>query len=58
VEGVENNGRCYILLGETEKFPALKVPMQYPIVLLVKVGWRGCKALGSKEGKGLGIYIF
>jgi hypothetical protein len=28
-------------------FPALKVPMQFPIVLLVNVGCKEVKALGS-----------
>jgi hypothetical protein len=30
-----------------EKFPAQKIPMQCPLVLLVKVGWKESKALGS-----------
>jgi hypothetical protein len=29
----------------------LKVPRQCPPVLVVKVNWTECKALGSEEGK-------
>jgi hypothetical protein len=35
-------------------FPALKVLMQFSLVLLVKVSERESKALESEEGKGLG----
>jgi hypothetical protein len=31
-----------------KKFPALKAPRQYPLVLLVEGGWRENKALGSE----------
>jgi hypothetical protein len=37
--------------AETATFTAIKVPRQCPFALLVKVGWRGGKAFGSKEGK-------
>jgi hypothetical protein len=36
---------------ETAKFTAMKVPRQCPFVLLVKVGWRGGKTIGSDEGR-------
>jgi hypothetical protein len=29
---------------------AMKVPKQCPLVLLVKVGWRGGKTFGREEG--------
>jgi hypothetical protein len=29
----------YILRRETAKFTAMRVPKQFPLVLLVKVGW-------------------
>jgi hypothetical protein len=29
----------------------MKVPRQCPLVLLVKVGWRGGKTFGSEEGR-------
>jgi hypothetical protein len=32
------------------KFTTMKVPRQYPLVLLVKVGWRGGKTFGC-EGR-------
>jgi hypothetical protein len=32
------------------KFTVMKVPKQCPIVLLVKVGWRGDKTFRCKEG--------
>jgi hypothetical protein len=28
----------------------MKIPRQYPFVLLVKVGWRGGKTFGYEEG--------
>jgi hypothetical protein len=31
------------------KHTALKVPRQCPLVLLVKVGWRGGKTFGGEE---------
>jgi hypothetical protein len=31
------------------KFTAMKVPRQCPLVLLVKVGWRGGKTFGREE---------
>jgi hypothetical protein len=31
------------------KFTAMKVPMQCPLVLLVKVGWTGGKTFGCEE---------
>jgi hypothetical protein len=33
------------------KFTAMKVPRQCPLVLLVKVGWRGDKTFGCEEGR-------
>jgi hypothetical protein len=32
------------------KFRVMKVPRQCPLVLLVKVDWRGGKAFGCEEG--------
>jgi hypothetical protein len=32
------------------KFTAMKVPRQCPLVLLIKVGWRGGKTFGCEEG--------
>jgi hypothetical protein len=34
------------------KFTAMKVPRQCPLVLLIKVGWRGGKTFGCEEGIG------
>jgi hypothetical protein len=43
--------RHYIYEGRvTAKFTAIKVPRQCPLVLLVKVGWRGGKTFGCEEG--------
>jgi hypothetical protein len=43
--------RHYIQKGRVRaKFTAMKVPRQYPLVLLVKVGWRGGKTFGCEEG--------
>jgi hypothetical protein len=36
-------------MGGRSKFTALKVPRQCPLVLLVKVGWRGGKIFGCEE---------
>jgi hypothetical protein len=36
--------------GGRAKFTAVKVPRQCPLVLLVKVGWRGGKTFGCEEG--------
>jgi hypothetical protein len=36
-------------LGGRAKFTAKKVAMQCPLVLLVKVGWRGGKTVGCEE---------
>jgi hypothetical protein len=41
-----------LLRGKIEKFAALKVPRQCPVVILVKVGWERAKALGS-EARGM-----
>jgi hypothetical protein len=40
------------------KYPALKVPYQYPPVLVVKVGWREGKVLDSGYGKVTGSRLF
>jgi hypothetical protein len=32
-----------------DKFTAMNVPRQCPLVLLVKVGWRGGKTSGGEE---------
>jgi hypothetical protein len=37
-----------------QTFPALEVPRKFPQVFLVKVGWRGGKALESEEDKLMG----
>jgi hypothetical protein len=37
--------------GNRAKFTALKVSKQFPLVLLVKVVWRGSKTFGSEEGR-------
>jgi hypothetical protein len=34
------------------KFAAMEVPRQYPLVLLVKVGWRGMKKVEMKVDQG------
>jgi hypothetical protein len=33
------------------KFTVMKVPRQCPLVLLVKVGWKGGKTFGCEEGR-------
>jgi hypothetical protein len=38
-------------MGGRAKFTAMKVPRQCPLVLLVKVGWRGGKTFGCEEGR-------
>jgi hypothetical protein len=38
--------------GVRAMFTAMKVPRQCPLVLLVKVGWRGGKTFGCEEGIG------
>jgi hypothetical protein len=43
----------HILMGREKRFPALKVPRQCPLGLLVEVRLREGKALGSEEGKRL-----
>jgi hypothetical protein len=35
---------------ERAKFTAMRVPRQCPLVLLVKVGWRGGKTFGCEAG--------
>jgi hypothetical protein len=42
------------LEGRQKNIPAFKVPRQCPLVPLVGVRLRKCKALGSEEGKALG----
>jgi hypothetical protein len=37
--------------GRRYKFAAMKVPRQCPLVLLVKVRWRGGKTFSCKEGR-------
>jgi hypothetical protein len=37
--------------GNRAKFTALKVSKQFPLVLLVKVVWRGSKTFGSEEDR-------
>jgi hypothetical protein len=37
--------------GNKPKFTAMKIPRQCPLVLLIKVGWRGDKTFGSEEGR-------
>jgi hypothetical protein len=34
-----------------ENFPGLKVPRQFPLILLVKVDWTEGKALGNEDGE-------
>jgi hypothetical protein len=41
------------LTGETDEFTAVKVPRQFPLVLLAKVGWSEGKAFGSEEGRAM-----
>jgi hypothetical protein len=43
----------HILTGREKRSPALKVPRQCPLVLLVEVRLGEGKALGSEEGKRL-----
>jgi hypothetical protein len=38
-------------MGNRDKFTATKVPRQFPLVLLVKVGWRAGNTFGSREGR-------
>lgn len=38
-----------------QEFPALKIPLQCPLVLLAKVGWEDNETLGIEEGKTVGI---
>jgi hypothetical protein len=45
--------RCYIVWGE-QNLPALKVPRQYLLILLVKVGQREGKALRSEDSQVMG----
>jgi hypothetical protein len=40
-------GDTTIGTGETAQFTAMKVTWQSPLVLLVKVVWRGCKTFES-----------
>lgn len=44
----------FIIAKLIESFRALKFPRHYLLVLLVKVGWREGKTLGSAEGKAMG----
>jgi hypothetical protein len=37
--------------GGRDKFTAMKVPRQCPLVVLVNVDWRGGKVFGSGEGR-------
>jgi hypothetical protein len=37
-------------MGERVKFRTRKVPRQCPLVLLVKLGWRGGTTFGCEEG--------
>jgi hypothetical protein len=52
----ETGGGCcdghwvYFIRRQT-KWTVLKIEKQYPLVLLVKVGWMQGEALGSEEGK-------
>jgi hypothetical protein len=39
-------------MGGRAKFMTMKVPRQCPLVLLVKLGWRGGKTFGCEEGIG------
>jgi hypothetical protein len=38
-------------MGGRAKFTAIKVPRQCPLVLLVKMSWRGGKTFGYEEGR-------
>lgn len=44
----------FIIAKLIENFRALKFPRYCLLVLLVKVGWREGKTLGSAEGKAMG----
>jgi hypothetical protein len=46
--------------GEGErKLTAVKVPRQCPVFLLVKIGWRQCRAFGSEESDVTsGLFMF
>jgi hypothetical protein len=46
-----NKGHCIYYKGGKRKFISLIVPMLYPLVLLVKVSCRKCRALGRLDGK-------
>jgi hypothetical protein len=43
--------------GGDRKFTTLKAPRQYPLVLLVKIGWKQSRAMGSEERSSLGSGI-
>jgi hypothetical protein len=45
-------------VGGEKIYPALKVPSQCPLVLLVEASLREGKALGNGEGKGIGIGLY
>ena len=44
----------FITVTGYKHFTALKVPRQWPLVLLVKRGWRQSGSLGSEEGSVVG----
>jgi len=43
--------------GGDRKFVILKAPGQYPLVLLVKIGWKQSRTMGSEERSALGSGI-
>jgi hypothetical protein len=43
--------------GKTDKFTAVQVPTQCPLVFLVTVGWREGKAFGSGESRKIKIGV-
>jgi hypothetical protein len=50
------NDTTFIMTGGGDKkFTTLKAPRQYPLVLLVKIGWKEGRAMGSEERSALGI---
>jgi hypothetical protein len=51
-------GTTFIMTGGGDKkFTTLKAPRQYPLVLLVKIGWKEGRAMGSEERSALGSGI-
>jgi hypothetical protein len=46
------------IFKQAEKYLIMKVPMQCPLVVLVNVGWKEARTLGSEDGEVLGCFEF